>query len=148
VEAVIEFTGGAVGTLAASTCCPGRKNILAWEVNGTRGSVAFNLERLNELEVFLPGDPANGFRTVMVTEAHHPYGGLWWPPGHIIGWEHTFVHQLHRCLAAVAGDGQVAPEGATFDDGARCAAVCDALDQAARDGRRCVVGAAAACDAP
>ena len=98
--------------------------------------MVFNLERLNELEVFVRGEAVNGFRTVMVTEAHHPYGGRWWPPGHIIGWEHTFVHQLHRFLAAVAGQAQVGPEGATFEDGYRCAVVCDLLDRAAREGRR------------
>jgi predicted dehydrogenase len=136
IQAVIEFASGAVGTLDASTFCPGRKNFLTFEVNGTLGSLVFNLERLNELEVFLRGDPVNGFRTVMVTEGHHPYGGRWWPPGHIIGWEHTFVHQLHRFLTAVAGQGQIGPEGATFEDGYQCAVVCDLLDRAARDGRR------------
>ncbi|MGH7752651.1 MAG: gfo/Idh/MocA family oxidoreductase, partial [Gemmatimonadales bacterium] len=66
----------------------------------------------------------------------HPYGGVWWPPGHILGWEHTFVHQLHCLLRAVAGQGDVAPDGATFEDGYRCAVVCDVLDRAAREGRR------------
>jgi predicted dehydrogenase len=136
IEAVVEFAGGAVGTLDASTFCPGRKNFLTLEVNGTLGSLVFNLERLNELEVFFRGDAVNGFRTVMVTEPHHPYGGRWWPPGHIIGWEQTFVHQLHRFLTAVAEHGQVGPEGATFEDGHRCAVVCDLLDQSAREGRR------------
>jgi predicted dehydrogenase len=136
LEAVVEFAAGAVGTLDASTFCPGRKNFLTFEVNGTLGSLVFNLERLNELEVFFRGDAVNGFRTVMVTEGHHPYGGRWWPPGHIIGWEQTFVHQLHRFLSAVAARGQVGPDGATFEDGYRCAVVCDLLDRAAREGRR------------
>ncbi|HYM91012.1 MAG TPA: Gfo/Idh/MocA family oxidoreductase [bacterium] len=136
IEAVVEFAAGAVGTLDASTFCPGRKNFLTFEVNGTLGSLVFNLERLNELEVFFRGDAVNGFRTVMVTEGHHPYGGRWWPPGHIIGWEQAFVHQLHRFLAVVAGQGQIGPEGATFEDGYQCAVVCDLLARAARDGRR------------
>lgn len=140
LEAVVEFAAGAVGTLDASTFCPGRKNFLTFEVNGTGGSLIFNLERLNELEVFFRGDPVNGFRTVMVTEGHHPYGGRWWPPGHIIGWEQTFVHQLHRFLSAVADRGQVGPEGATFEDGYRCAVVCDLLGRAAREGRRVDAG--------
>jgi len=108
-------------------------------VNGTKGSLVFNLERLNELELYLTDDGANGFRTVLVTESHHPHGGTWWPPGHTLGWEHTFVHQLHRFLTAVAGAGTVEPEGATFEDGYRCAVVCDLLDQAARGGRRLTV---------
>ncbi|HEY6103111.1 MAG TPA: Gfo/Idh/MocA family oxidoreductase [bacterium] len=139
IEAVLEFADGAVGTLEASTFCPGRKNFLSFEVNGSRGSLAFNLERLNELELYLHGDSVNGFRTVLVTEGHHPYGGIWWPPGHTLGWEHTFVHQLHHFLTAVVGKGRVEPEGATFEDGYHCAVVCDLLDQAAREGRRLTV---------
>jgi predicted dehydrogenase len=139
VEAVLEFANGAIGTLEASTFCPGRKNLFTFEVSGSRGTLAFNLERLNELELYLTGDRMNGFRTVLVTERHHPYGDVWWPPGHILGWEHTFVHQLHRFLTAVGGEGTVAPEGATFDDGYRCAAICDLLDQSSREGRRLVV---------
>jgi predicted dehydrogenase len=136
LEAILEFENGAVGTLEASTFCPGRKNLFTFEVNGERGTLAWNLERLNELEVFFQDGEANGVRTVLATEASHPYGGMWWPPGHILGWEHTFVHQLQRFLQAVADRGTVAPEGATFDDGYRCATVCDLLDRAAREQRR------------
>ena len=136
VEAVLEFANGAFGTLEASTFCAGQKNLFTFEINGAEGSLAFNLERLNELQVSLRGDDVEGFRTILVTDARHPYGGLWWPPGHILGWEHAFVHQLHRFLTAVAEDGTVGPEGATFDDGYRCAVVGDLLDQAAREGRR------------
>ena len=139
LEAILEFENGAIGTLEASTFCPGWKNLFTFEVNGERGSLTWNLERLNELEVFLPDGGANGFRTVLATEASHPYGGTWWPPGHILGWEHTFVHQLQRFLQAVADGGTVAPEGATFDDGMRCAVVCDLFDHAAREGRRVAV---------
>jgi predicted dehydrogenase len=142
LEAVLEFENGAVGTLEASTFCPGRKNLFTFEVNGEGGSLAWNLERLNELEVFLPDGEANGFRTVLATEASHPYGGTWWPPGHVLGWEHTFVHQLQRFLKAVADGDTVAPEGATFEDGVRCAVVCDLFDQAAREGRRLTVAGA------
>ena len=136
LEAILEFEGGGVGTLEASTFCPGRKNLFTFEVNGEHGSLAWSLERLNELEVYLPDDGANGFRTVLATDPSHPYGGMWWPPGHILGWEHTFVHQLERFLRAVADEGTVAPEGATFDDGVRCAVICDLVDRAAREGRR------------
>lgn len=139
IEAVVEFANGAVGTLEASTFCPGWKNLFTFEVNGSRGTVAWNLERLNELQVYLPDGGVNGLRSVLVTEGHHPYGGTWWPPGHVLGWEHTFVHQLHRFLTAVAGGGTVEPEGATFEDGYRCAVVCDLLDLAARERRRLTV---------
>lgn len=139
VEAVVEFANGAVGTLEASTFCPGRKNFFTIEISGAAGSLALNMERLNELDLYLRDDGANGFRTVLVTEPTHPYGGTWWPPGHILGWEHAFVHQLHRFLMAVAGQGSVEPDGATFEDGHRCAVVCDLLEQSAQTGRRLAV---------
>jgi predicted dehydrogenase len=139
VEAIVEFANGAVGTLEASTFCPGRKNFFTFEISGAAGSLALNMERLNELDLYLRDDGANGFRTVLATEPTHPYGGTWWPPGHILGWEHAFVHQLHRFLTAVAGQGSVEPDGATFEDGHRCAVVCDLLEQSAQTGRRLAV---------
>lgn len=139
----VEFAGGALGTLEASGCCPGQKNYLTFEANGTRGSLRFNLERLNELEVFrqeTDGRRDRGFTTVLVTDPDHPYGGRWWPPGHILGWEHTFVHQLHHLLLAILGEGTVAPLAADFRDGHLNARVCDAMLQAARTGTRVRLG--------
>lgn len=137
-EGILEFAGGAVGTLEVSTQCPGRKNYLTFEVNGTKGSLCFNLERLNELEVFRAegrGRRDRGFKTVLVTDIDHPYGGAWWPPGHILGWEHTFVHQVHHLVKAIVGQQTVAPLAADFHDGYVNAVLCDALLQAARTGR-------------
>ncbi len=131
--AVVELEGGAVGTIEASRVAPGRKNALAWEVNGSRGSLAFDLERLNELRI---AEGASGFRTKLVTEADDPFAAWWWPPGHVLGWEHTFVHELRHLLAAIAGEGEVAPHGATFADGYRAAEVCDAVLRSAASGRR------------
>jgi predicted dehydrogenase len=122
--ASVEFAGGALGTIEASRFCAGRKNGLRLEVNGTRGSIAFNLERLNELE---HSEGTGGFRTILVTNPEHPYLEHWWPPGHVLGWEHTFVHELHHMLTAIRDDGDVAPHGATFEDGYRAAEVCDAI---------------------
>ena len=139
-EAVVTFDGGAVGTIEASRFCPGRKNAFDWEINGSKGSLAFSLERMNELQVHLtdskPGGHAQGFRTVLVSEADHPFWEHWWPHGHIIGWEHTFVHELHHFLSAIAEDADVAPHGATFEDGYRAAEVCDAIIRSAESGRR------------
>jgi predicted dehydrogenase len=135
----VEFSGGALGTLEASGCCPGQKNYLTVEANGTRGSLRFNLERLNELEVFkteVKERRDRGFKTVLVTDQDHPYGGRWWPPGHILGWEHTFVHQLYHLVRAIVGPGAVTPLAADFQDGYRNAVVCDALLEAARTGQR------------
>lgn len=144
VVATLEFQGGAIGTLEASTSCPGRKNLLWFEISGSGGTVVFDLERLNELQVCTLGDAdLGGFRTLLVTEPTHPHGGVWWPPGHILGWEHSFVHQLDGFLRAVAGK-DPAQVGATFDDGYRCAVLTDALLDSAAAGRRVVLEAAAA----
>ena len=139
-ESAVEFDGGAVGTIEASRFCQGRKNSFTWEVNGSKGSIAFDLERLNELQVHLvgsrPGEHAQGFRQVLVSEAYHPFWEHWWPQGHIIGWEHTFVHEIHHLLQAIAGDGEVRPYGADFEDGYRTAEVCDAVVRSSESGRR------------
>jgi predicted dehydrogenase len=137
VEATVEFAGGAVGTLEATRLALGRRNAFQWEINGTKGSLAFDMERLNELQVFrADGDRARGIKTVLVSEADHPFWEHWWPPGHIIGWGDTFVHELHHVLAAIAGEGEVAPHGATFEDGYRAAEVCDAIVRSSASGRR------------
>jgi predicted dehydrogenase len=131
VEAVVSFESGAIGTIEASRFATGRKNAFTWEINGSKGSLRFDLERLNELEVHLsgsqPGSRAQGFRTVLVSEPDHPFWEHWWPQGHIIGWEHTFVHELHHLLAAIRDDAPVGPHGATLEDGYRAAEVCDAM---------------------
>jgi predicted dehydrogenase len=139
-EAVVDFENGAVGTIEASRFCRGRKNAMSFEINGSKGSIAFELERLNELQVHLadsrPGEHAQGFRQVLVTEAYHPFLEWWWPHGHIIGWEHTFVHEIHHLLHAIATDGEVRPYGADFEDGYRAAEVCDAISRSSETGRR------------
>jgi predicted dehydrogenase len=131
--AIVEFEGSATGTIEATRLAAGNKNALTWELNGTKGSLAFDLERLNELR---HSEGTKGFRTILVTEPDHPFWQWWWPPGHIIGWEHTFVHEIHHLLTAIAGEGAVAPHGATFEDGYRAAEVCDAILRAAESGAR------------
>ena len=92
------FENGAIGTFEATRMAPGRRNFNSFEISGSLGSIAFNLERLNELQVYFREDEAGfqGFRTINVTEGVHPYTGAWWPAGHIIGWEHTHVHVVRR----------------------------------------------------
>jgi predicted dehydrogenase len=139
-EAAVEFESGAIGTIEASRFCRGRKNALTFEINGSKGSMVFELERLNELQVHLvdsrPGAVAQGFRQVLVSEADHPFWQWWWPHGHIIGWEHTFVHEIHYFLQAIATGGDVRPYGADFEDGYRAAEVCDAILRSSESGRR------------
>jgi predicted dehydrogenase len=137
VEAAVEFESGAVGTVESTRLALGRRNAFQWEINGSKGSVAFDMERLNELQVFrADGDRARGFKTVLVSETNHPFWEHWWPPGHIVGWGETFVHELHHMLRAIAGDGDVAPYGATFEDGYRAAEVCDAIVRSGETGSR------------
>ncbi|MGE5139686.1 MAG: Gfo/Idh/MocA family protein [Rudaea sp.] len=137
---IVEFENGAIGTVEATRFAAGRKNYNVLEVNGEKGSIRFNLERMNELEVFWVGEEpkeTQGFHDVLVTEGYHPWYGNWWPHGHIIGWEHTFVHELTHFLDCIVNDKQVAPYGASFEDGYRCAVVCDAIQEAAA--KRCQV---------
>jgi predicted dehydrogenase len=137
-EATVEFAGGALGSLAGTNMAAGRRAHMTFELNGSGGTVAYDLERLNSLSVHLLGErpSGGGLREIHVTDADHPYGGVWWPPGHSIGWEASLVHELGHFLGAVAGHRSVGPLGATFDDGYRCAVVCDAIMEAARSGRR------------
>jgi predicted dehydrogenase len=138
-EAVVEFENGAMGTLEASRFCPGRKNGQVFEVNGSKGSIRFSLERFNELEVFWKDDEpkeTQGFHNVLVTEAYHPFWSHWWPHGHIIGWEHTFVHEIVHLLDAIVNNKDVAPYGATFEDGYKNAVICDAILKSAETGRQ------------
>ncbi len=137
IEAAVEFERGAVGTIEATRFALGRRNAFQWEINGSKASLAFDMERLNELQVFRnDGDRARGFRTVLVSEADHPFWSWWFPPGHIIGWGETFVHEIYHLLDAIATGAEVAPYGATFEDGYRAAEVCDALVRSSASGGR------------
>nr|PZN58672.1 MAG: dehydrogenase [Chloroflexota bacterium] len=136
--ALIEFENGALGTLEASRFAAGRKNHQVLEINGEKGSISFSLERLNELDVYwVDEEPkeTRGFHNVLVTESYHPYWENWWPHGHIIGWEHTFVHEFHHFFDAIVNNKDVAPYGATFEDGYRNAVIADAIEQSAQSGR-------------
>ena len=139
-EAWVEFDNGAIGTLEATRFAKGRKNGMVFEVNGAKGSLRFNLERFNELEVHLPGNQPQavqpGFTNVLVSEAYHPFWKHWWPHGHIIGWEHTFVHEVHHLLDAIVNNTDIAPYGATFEDGYKNNVIMEAITQASEEGRR------------
>jgi len=137
--AAVEFENGAIGTLEATRFAAGRKNFNCLEVNGEKGSIRFNMERLNELEVFWVGEQpkeTQGFHDVLIGEGYHPWISNWWPSGHIIGWEHTFVHEITHLLDCIANDKDVAPYGATFEDGYRAAVVCDGILESANTRRQ------------
>lgn len=137
--AALEFEGGALGTIEASRFAKGRKNFNSFEINGEHGSIQFNMERLNELNVYWADDEPNttqGFHNVLVTEANHPYIENWWPHGHIIGWEHSFVHEFDHFFRAIVNDTDVSPYGATFVDGYRNSIICDAIIASSVSGSR------------
>jgi predicted dehydrogenase len=126
------FRNGALGSFQSTRMATGRKNFLRLEIFGSQGSLNFNLERLNELEYYsLADDPAEqGFRTILATENHHPYVNAWWPPGHILGWEHTFIHEIKDLLEAIDRKAPVYPD---FYDGLRCQQVLDAVMTSANE---------------
>lgn len=132
--ATVQFENGAIGTLEASRFASGRKNHNTFEINAEKGSVRFNLERLNELEIYR-NDGDQGFTSMLITSATHPWISNWWPDGHIIGWEHTFVHEIDYLLRAIVNNTPIEPYGATFEDGYRCAVVCDAVLESAQTRR-------------
>ncbi|MBL3666254.1 Gfo/Idh/MocA family oxidoreductase [Streptomyces sp. M2CJ-2] len=124
------FASGALASFEATRYATGRKNALRIELNGERGSLAFDLERLNELSYHDGTEPGAhaGFRRILVTEPDHPYLDAWWPPGHGLGYEHTFVHQARDLVHAVA-DGRT-PEP-SFADGLQVQRVLAAVEESA-----------------
>jgi len=127
------FTGGAVATFEATRFALGRKNALRLEINGSRGSLAFDFESMNELS-FYDGDddPAEaGFRRILVTEPQHPYVGAWWPPGHLLGYEHTFTHEIADLLTALGEQRDPEP---SFADGLQVQRVLQAVQDSAGNG--------------
>lgn len=136
---VVEFENGALGTLEATRFAGGRKNGQRLEINAEKGSIVFNLERMNELEVFWVGEEpkeTQGFHNVLVSEGYHPWWENWWPQGHMIGWEHTFMHEITHLLDCIVNDKPVSPIGADFEDGYRAAVICDAVIESAEQGRQ------------
>ncbi len=135
-----QFDNGALGSFEASRFAPGRKNYNYFEIYGSEGSLIFNLERMNELQLFLRNDPAyaQGFRTILATEAgEHDYIAAWWPPGHMIGYEHEFHHAVVDFVDAVATGTPIAP---SFYDGLKEVEVLAAGSESAATGQRVQLG--------
>jgi predicted dehydrogenase len=130
--ALLRFENGALGTLEVSRFGTGHKNFNRLEVNGSRGSLIFNLERMNELELYLEEGAESGFRTILATHRDHPYMAGWWPPGHIIGYEHTFTHTVLDFMKAIADQKLPSPN---FEDGVRAHRVIDAIERASQSRR-------------
>lgn len=132
---ILEFENGALGNIDSTRFAAGRKNHNDFEVYGSKGALHFNFERMNELEYYDntldPGE--NGYRRILVTEAEHPYVGAWWPAGHIIGYEHTFVHAFYDFVKAIEDHSTVTPN---FEDGVRILKVLQAARRSSEEGRK------------
>jgi predicted dehydrogenase len=127
------FQNGALANLEATRFALGRKNHIAIEINGSKGSLSFDFEDMNRLKYFDNTQPADrqGFRDILVTQGGgtHPYVGAWWPPGHIIGYEHTFAHTIADFVNAVVDGKPVQP---TFEDGLKNERVLEAVEESAK----------------
>jgi len=128
--AIAKFKNGALGNFEVTRFAPGCKNSQRIEINGSRGSLFFDLEKINELQFFSRQDKnyIQGFKTILVTEEFHPYLKAWWPPGHVLGWEHAMVHQIYDLIEDIANDRMPSPN---FEDGIKCQEVLDALGKSA-----------------
>ncbi len=132
---IAEFSNGALGSFQSSRFASGRKNYNYFEIYGSKGSLVFNLERMNELQYLDLENPADeqGFRTILVTNSTHPYVGAWWPPGHIIGYEHEFTHAVADFLHAMETGTPIAPN---LYDGMKAMQVLEAAQISSQEGRK------------
>jgi predicted dehydrogenase len=133
---MFRFNNGALGSIEASRFATGRKSLWQIEVYGSRGAIQFELTQNNLLEFFSLDDPSEvqGFRTILVTEADvHDYIKHWWPPGHMLGWEHHHCHTIFHFVNCVANNLNVAPWGATFEDGLKVQLILDALERSEKE---------------
>jgi predicted dehydrogenase len=131
-QALVKFANGAIGYYESSRFAPGRKNYNRFEINGSKGSIVWDLERMNELELYVESGPLSGFSTISVTDSTHPYMAAWWPPGHIVGYEHSFTNTVHDFLTAIDQGQSPRPD---FEDGLKNQRVLDAIEQSAAKGR-------------
>jgi predicted dehydrogenase len=137
--AVLDLADGATATLEASRCALGWKGRHRVELNGSAGSLWWDMEDPNRLHVFFLDDEREGlggFRDVIVTNPDHPFLDRWWPPGHVLGWEHAMVNQWRDFLEAVVEERPVSARQASFADGHSAAVLCEAILASAREGRR------------
>lgn len=128
------FKNGALGSFEATRFAAGHRSTNSFEINGSLGSVRFDFERMNELDVYFTSDDEDvqGFRRVLATDPAHAYAEAWWPPGHTIGFEHTFIHEMLEFTNAIAEDRQPEPN---FRDGVQCQAVLEAVERSIEERR-------------
>jgi predicted dehydrogenase len=132
----VEFNSGAIGQLATSKIATGRKNHFGFEINASKGSLIFDLEQLNCLQVYLSDTDTpelRGFHNINVTEKQHPLTSAWWPPAHNLGWEHSHIAELKHFIECVDAEEEVSPLGATFEDGCRAVDIIEAAFQSSQE---------------
>ena len=131
---IAKMKNGAIGTFEATRFAAGRRNQNQFEINGDKGSLVWKLESMNELQYFdrTESSETQGFRTIIVTQPEHPYMQAWWPAGHIVGYEHSFINEIYDLIQAIANDKPITP---TFEDGLRCQEVLDAVLKSAEERR-------------
>jgi predicted dehydrogenase len=127
-QALVKFANGAVGYYEGSRFAPGRKNYNRFEINGSKGSIVWDLEQMNDLDLYLESGPLSGFSKISVTDAKHPYLAAWWPPGHVIGYEHSFTHTVYDFLKGIDKGESPRPD---FEDGLRNQRILDAIEKSA-----------------
>ncbi|MBD2867841.1 Gfo/Idh/MocA family protein [Paenibacillus arenilitoris] len=128
------FANGALGSFEATRFAAGHRCTNGFEINGSKGSIKFDFERMNELQVYFADDAEDvqGFRRVLATDPAHAYMDAWWPAGHTIGYEHTFTHEVHELMQAFADNRQPVPN---FVDGVKCQEVLEAVDRSIEERR-------------
>ncbi|MEE1650207.1 Gfo/Idh/MocA family oxidoreductase [Brachybacterium sp. J144] len=131
----VRLENGVLGAVEATRMAQGRKNAMRVEINGSKGSVAFDFERMNELEIYDATAPAGrqGFTRVLATEPEHPYAAAWWPTGHGLGYEHTFTHEVVDLVRAI---GEGADPSPSFAEALHVQRVLAAVEASHADGSR------------
>jgi predicted dehydrogenase len=128
------FQNGALGSFQSTRFGTGYKNFLRLEIFGSEGALQFNLERLNELKYYSTNDVPtdSGFRNILMTHQQHPFLKAWWPEGHMLGWEHSFIHEIYNLLLSIDQEKKLIPD---FYDGLKCMEVLDAVSRSIRKGK-------------
>ena len=128
--ATLSLASGAIASVEVSRVATGQKNSLKIEIYGDKGAILFDLENLNELRFLDATAPVReqGFRRILVNEPEHPYLRAWWPQGHIIGWEHTFTHEIRDFLTAISTG---TPPSPSFEDGLEVQRILNAVEESA-----------------
>jgi predicted dehydrogenase len=129
---IANFANGAIGTFEATRFATGRKNFNGFELYGSKGSICFDFDDMNRLQFYSKKDAEGreGFRDIHVTEPNHPYMQAWWPPGHIIGYEHTFINAMYDFFNALSRGKDSAP---TIPDAVKVQAVLEAVETSSKE---------------